>query len=1162
MELTVPQKQAIEFKDGNLLVSAAAGSGKTSTLIKRIVERLKDGEQITDKLIVTFTISAASKLRADLIKGIGEEIANGQDGKHLGEQLIKAGNADICTIDAFCMKLVRANFDRVGIDADFRIGEQSEIDILSKEAMEETLDTFFEAEEKDADFLTVCDCFGDMRNEDKLAESLLSLYSKLITTKEGAELLLKNNTCEGDFMDTPHGKILCERIVRLVDYYKKYYGLLIDECMKDGKTAKSYAPTLVSDIGIMDGILSLCKSCKYDELKTYLASVKYARFGIVKGECSVDTGAIRDKRDTFKAKLKDIEKRYFSTDHKDACEAYNQNGKMCRAIYKIIKAFEDELFLKKKAHSIYSFNDVERFALCLLCNRDGSPTDTALEYRKRYNEVYIDEYQDTNSIQDEIFKAISNGNRFMVGDIKQSIYKFRSAEPEIFAGYRDSFTPVDEFQRGDTGAGIFMSNNFRSDKGVIDFANLVSDYMFKGSQEIPYGPKDRLIFSKARLPEGYPHEKAEVYLIKGKRNDETEENPEADFVARKIKSLIEHGYLPSGNKIQAKDITILLRTRTCLNDYINALKRHGVNYQYENEELLYERSEILLVMCLLNVIDNPMRDVYLAGAMRSPAFDFTLSELVAIRQSGRSLPSLYASCKSYPKEDKIRKKLDDFFEKIEKYRKACRKLPSHEVISMLYTDFGLLGSCTKEERKSLLTLYDIARKYESGSYKGIGSFLRYTDRVVNDKIKEHVSDNDGRSVEIMTVHGSKGLQRHICFLCDTARGFNTEDIKSPIYFDRFLGVSGYIFKNDGLTKYNTLMRKCTSMAMVNGIVEEEMRKLYVALTRAENKMIVTGMDTDPVGYICEMKERARCQTPYSILNTTSCLDWIVGACSDTSSDFFEMSVIDGERDTVEATDGVYEEEVPYSQGELEKIKRELKKRLEFKYKNEHINKVPSKLSASKLSKTVLDSTENEEVDQNISLDIMPTFLTGGEKQVTGSDIGTATHLFLQFCDFGELEKNGVDKEMERLRGEYLSESVCKLVNKSYIEKFMGSRLFTELREAKSLLKEFRYNILLPANDFSEKTDFHGEKVLVQGVVDCIYERDNGELVLVDYKTDSVNMSNYRQILVSRHKNQLSYYKKACEMMMERPISQVLIYSVPLGRSVFLPDGSDDFSKEE
>ena len=695
-----------------------------------------------------------------------------------------------------------------------------------------------------------------------------------------------------------------------------------------------------------------------------------------------------------------------------------------------------------------------------------------------------------------------------------------------------------------------MSNNFRSDKGVIDFANAVSDYMFRGSREIPFENEDRLIYTKPNQPDTYPHEKAEVYLIRGKRDDETGENPEADFVARKIKTLIANGKLPTGEKIKPEDITVLLRTRTALEDYISALKRHGVYYQYENEDSFYERSEILLMLCLLNVIDNPMRDVYLAGALRSPVFNFTLPQLVAIRQYSKYAPSLYASCKAYDKDDETGKRLKEFFEKTEKYRAECRKLPAHEVIAMLYTELGLLGKSTKEEKKSLLTLYEIARKYESGSYKGLGSFIRYTDKVVNDTVKEHISERNGGCIEIMTVHASKGLQRPVCILCDTARGFNMEDIKKPLYFERFLGVSGYVFRTDGLAKHKTLMRRCAGMAMTNGIVEEEMRKLYVALTRAEVKMIVTGMSEDPVKYKLEMEDEAKCLCTHSALSTTSCLDWIVGACVSAPSESYELNIIDGEDDICEATEQKKEEAPAYSEKEVEGISKILKERFEYKYPYEREVQIPSKLSTSKLSPTVLDSEENEELDQNISLDVIPAFLTGGKRRVTGADVGTATHLFMQFCDFNRLESEGVDKELIRLQEEkYLSDSVCSLVNKGYIKKFIHSPLFSDLKEARRVERELRYNVLLPASLLTERMDLEGESVLVQGVVDCLYEDKDGNMVLVDYKTDSVTEENYRQVLLSRHKNQLTYYKKACEMMLEKPISKVLLYSVPLGKCV-------------
>ncbi len=1160
MALTKAQLQAVEFEGNDLIISAAAGSGKTSTLVTKITEKIKKGADVSKMLVVTFTNAAAAELRTRLTARLGQILSEDSGNRHLSEQIIKMGSADICTIDAFCMKLVRSNFDKLGVDGDLRIGEESEISILRYEAMEDTLDAFYEGESSDPDFLTVCDCFGKIKMEEALAQNLLSLYKNLISTWESIELLLKNDEMNGDFMDTPHGAFLKEYIISMLDHFAKEYEYVLTECKRD-EAATAYLPTVTNDIMVMEKLKAYISSSSYDEIRKFLLNVEIGGLGQIRKATACDKDYVKTVHGSFKEEIENLKESWFASDGESVKSAYLQNGKICRAIYKVLKIFEEELLRKKKAYSVYDFNDVERFALNILYNKDGTFTDTALEYQEKYEQVYIDEYQDTNSVQDRIFYAISRKNRFMVGDIKQSIYKFRAAEPENFARYRNEFTPIEKYKKTDTGAGIFMSNNFRSDKGVIDFSNLVSDHMFLNTTAIPYSKEDALIFSK-EVPEGYLHEKAEVYLIRDKKskrkkkNGEEENdpldpqlNPEAEFVAARIRDMLDNGYLPTGEKIKAEYIAILLRTKGRRSDFISALERQGVNYEYENEERFFERSEVLFVLCLLNAIDTPSRDVYLAGALRSHVFGFSLEELVKIRQKTRNLPSLYASLKVYDEKDVIKEKIDAFFEKTEKYRSACRKLPSHEVISMLYTDLGILSSCARSERKSLLRLYDVARKYEGGAYKGISAFLRYVEKVGNDGIKVDVSKDSKKSVKIVTIHGSKGLEYPICFYCDSASSFNLKDLTEPILFERRLGIAGYVSAENGLVKFDTLMRKCNALAKKYSLRHEEMRKLYVALTRARNKIIVTAKVSDPVAYMEKKKKEAHCVSEYSLLKRSNTFEWIAGACAGREEDFFDLRIIDENTDARAETE-ILQSSAMFTEEDVHRVEDILRKRLEFKYEFDHLNKIPSKLSVSKLTPTILDGTENEEIEQSISLDTMPGFLNGGEKKITGADVGTATHLFMQFCDFNALKITGAENELQRLYKEgYISKNVADLVNIRYVEGFIGSELFNELLNAKSVKREFRFNVMLPASDFSEDEELKNEQVLVQGVTDCIYEDENGNVVLVDYKTDTVNDDNYRKVLISRHKNQLTYYKKACEMMLEREISKVILYSVPLSKNV-------------
>lgn len=1144
MAFTPEQLKAINFSGDDLIVSAAAGSGKTTTLIKRITDKIENGADVSRMLIVTFTKAAANELRTRLTRALSEKLKEDKGNPHLTSQIVRVGSADICTIDSFCIKIVRPNFDKVGIDSAFRIGEESEIALLCKEAMEDTVEAFNEAEIPDKDFLAVSDCFGNMGNDDVLCESLLSLRGKLISTPKSIELLRDNASLEDDFLLSPYGKVLLTRLGMTVKHFYELYGKMCNKCENDAG-ATQCLNTLYSDRDFMERLLLSLKNPKYKEIQNLLNSYAPVRFVSPSKDSLVDKEWIKGERDNFKTAIKTFKEKYFSADEGAVSSAFIHNGRICNSVYKVLKTFENEFERRKKSHSVCDFNDIERYALKILYNDDGTPSSVAMELRGRYDEVYIDEYQDTNSVQDSIFSAISNHNRFMVGDIKQSIYRFRSAEPEIFAHYRNSFTPMDSHISG-KGASLFMSNNFRSDKGVIDFANLVSDYTFMHSQGIPYSAEDKLIYSKTGAD---VYEKAEICLINEAEDGECDiKNPEAELVAKKIRAMLETGYLPDGSKIHAENICIMLRSLKNLKDYLEALKKYGVRSEFISEDKFFERSEVLFVLCLLNIIDNPSRDVYLAGALRSPIFGFEMAELIDIKRYSKDAPSLYEACKRYDRDEKLTAKLCTFFEKIEKYRKTCRKLPTHDIISMLYTDAGILSSSSRTERKNLLKLYDIARGYEGNAYKGLSAFLRYVEKVSSQRDREEIRESSSDNVRIMTIHASKGLEFDICFLCETDKRFNKMDNTAPLLFERSLGVSGYLYREGGYARYNTLMRKCASLAVDKAGVEEEMRILYVALTRAKQKMIVTASVKDARDFVDKKVKERDCISEYSVLRSSSHIDWIVGAWA-TDMNIADLHIIESEADEEKILD-TKENKLYYDKAEVEKIEDILRERFDFSYEYEHLNKLPSKLSVSDLYPKVLDNEENSEIEQNISIDIMPDFLGVGEKPSTAAERGTSTHLFMQFCDFEKLKSTGSRAELDRLyENSYISERVKELVNLKHIDAFAKSELFSELLSAKRIIREFRFNVMISADEFTEDERLKNEKVLVQGVTDCIYENEAGELILVDYKTDRVSYDNYVEELTLRHKNQLTYYKKACEMMFERPIDRVIIYSVPLAKNV-------------
>ncbi len=1152
---TSSQLKAITHKGSDLLISAGAGSGKTATLTERIIRKIIDGADISRMLVVTFTKEAANELKSRITARLVSALKENPENKHLQAQIVKMSSASVSTIHSFCLSIIRPNFDKIGIDSDFRVGEENEIDTLMKDTMTEVIDFFYENEPENSDFLTVCDCYAQLSSEDKLTDELLSLYKKLSSTSLFLDSLIANDGFEGDFMLTPYGDVLTAELSQFVSHYTPIYERIIDDIQRiDG--APKYLNAFLADFDYITRINEALKSPTYLKFKDIFDSYAPLPLNGIK-DSGIDTVFAKAVREKFKKTV--VEKyrgSYFSTGYDAIKASFVQNNKICVSMHKILTIFNEEFSKKKRSEGICDFNDIERLAHKLLVAKNGEPTALARELASELDEIYVDEYQDTNSVQNDIFAAISRNNRFLVGDIKQSIYRFRSAEPEIFSDYRERFVDVTDADSenifGDFGKTIFMSDNFRCDENVIKFTNDVSDYMFLNSRGIPYETKDHLIFRKLVSSNYVPQPSEICVLNRDLLDEENEKNHElfqARYVASRINEMLKSGKLSNGKEIKPSDIAILLRKGRHKSYYIDALSALGISAEYIDDVRFFEKPHILLLLSLLNIIDNPYKDTYLAGALHSEIFDFSLDELIKIRKAtNRNLP-LYTSLLKYNEDDEIRAKIEAFTKKLQKMQDDASRLNAYEAVSYVMNESGLLSMSSRTQRKDLIKLYNHAREYEKNSFKGLYKFLIYLESIREKSSKETVFTNPNDCVRIMSIHASKGLEFEICFLCNTETGFALLDTTAPILYERHLGIAGYVGNTGSLVKYNTLMRKTTSIAIDKASKEEEMRVLYVAMTRARTKLIVTAA----LPKLNDKLETVKMLSPYTsehyIYSQKSLIDYLLNTYT-SPVPYVDFKIIDPNtlREVSSAESGEVDK---VDENEVSEYQRILRERFDFKYQYDYLSKLPSKLSVSKLRPNLLDEDGNDEIDISKKLEEMPRFLSGEEKELQAAK-GTATHLFLQFCDFEKLAKNGYATERERLVKEaFISERDSMLINGEHIEKFASSALFEKMRASKKIHRELRFNVMLDADGLTQDERILENKVLVQGVVDSVFESESGELILVDYKTDKVTESNYKELLAERYTSQLSYYKRAIELIFERPLDKVLIYSVPLAKTVEL-----------
>ncbi|MBQ7821192.1 MAG: UvrD-helicase domain-containing protein [Clostridia bacterium] len=1188
---TPMQSAAIDTRDKTLLISAAAGSGKTAVLTERIIKRLcdkNDPADISRMLIVTFTKAAAAELKTRISRSISSAIASDSFNRHLSRQLLLLGSAKICTIHSFCLDVIKSNLKLLGLPEGISVGSEPEIKLMAKEVMTDIINdayrgVFVQGHEAQ-NFLSLSDMFSLGGSDEPMIESFLAIYDKLNSYPEGTVFL---RTCademfsEADmpFFETKHGKIVIERAADHLKYLLVKYND-ISEKIKDDKVAyEKYIVPLSDEISFLESVTSVISQGKFDLVKEYLTAFAFITLPrLPKGyECEYKA-AYQDLRKELKAFIGDELKPLIEADQSVISENSRQSAALILDLYHILSGFDIKFKEEKKRISRMDFSDIERYAFELLV-KDGEPTDLAHEISHSFDEIYIDEYQDTNSIQDMIFSVISRkDNRFMVGDIKQSIYGFRGAAPENFSRYRDSFEMYDpDVESRSTASTIFLSNNFRCDSTVVDFCNTVFKTLFKNtSGRVPYYDSDDLLCSKA---DGHDSTVPVNVVLAGVDDNEDGFVGESEYVAKEIKRLISTEKKKDGTPVTASDIAVLVRYNSTSIPIENALNKLGIMTTNNVPTEFFENSEILLVMSLLNTIDNPMRDIYLAGVLKSPLFSFTLDELVQIRAS-KPQGTLYEALIAYTEATGFEKG-KFFLARLDYFRTLASGTQVDRLIRKLYSECSLfslvcvnttIGTSPEEARENLMLLYKYARDFESSSFKGLSSFIKYVDDIIAEKTKLPGASSKAPSsdnVRIMTMHHSKGLEFPVVFVVGAQKKVNTKDIAEPVLIDRHTGVSIDLPGILPGTRMKTLHKTALESAIKENSFEEEMRVLYVAYTRARERLYVTGQFRKPADEYTKAAETAENICPHVIMKPHSYMQW-------TLISLIANDYISPERCTLTIPESSFEcdseaDEKPTVEHDTELAKKMLeriKANLDFKYPHSDSVNIPAKLSVSDLHGDVLDTdrslfpvTEDAKAVLAGINETTPRFISEKDTDITAADRGTATHEFMQFCDFGSAEANGIEYEIDRMvKMSFITEESAKLIDKKQASDFFVSSLYLEkIKKASSILREHRFNVKLPASLFTRdshrKAALADESLFVQGIIDCFIENDDGTYTLIDYKTDHIpreyrdNESEFEHVLAKRHYSQLSYYKKALEIITKKKVSEVLIYSFALGRSI-------------
>ena len=1164
------------------------GSGKTTVLVERIINKIINEKIDIDKLlIVTFTNAAASEMRQRILEAIYEKIDENPENENLQKQIILLNKANISTIHAFCLEVIKNYFYEINISSNFRIGDNQEIELLKQETLEETFEELYE--KNDEKFVNLVNMYGGYRDDEDLKELVLKIYKYSQSMPFPEEWIIENvekfnvqNEIEKDFSKTVWGKILVEdfkdEIEDCISELKK-----AEEKLKQEEDLQKHYCVIIDDIDKLQTLLK--EKNTWDYIYEYLMNFSFDTWPKAKIENEVKEYS-KNIRDSVKERIKAITKKIFIYSSKEANEDINSMYNMLDSLAMIILKFTERYQKNKKEKNIIDFNDIEHFALKILVQKGENgkyqPTEIAKLYKNKFEEIAIDEYQDSNLVQEYILTTISKDNNiFMVGDVKQSIYKFRQARPELFLEKYDKYelsTNNEKSCEKDTKIQLFQ--NFRSRKNILDLTNIVfSNIMSKKLGDIDYNENEYLNCSaNYEKPEENKKiaGKVELDIIDlAEEMEETETETEeiiekneieARFVANRIKELLEDNYYvydkkQGYRKATYKDIVILLRTTSNVASlYEKELNKLEIPVFSDTSSSYFETEEIQIVLSTLKIIDNPNNDIPLVTVLRSPIANFTDNELIEIRLNSKNTSFYEALLETLNNEedDRLKAKIKDFFNMLEEWQEKQEYLGLDEFIWYLYESTGFydyISSSLDGEIKiaNLKLLFEKAKDYEKASFKGLYNFINYIDKIskgAGDAGAAKLIGENENVVRIMSIHKSKGLEFPVVFLSGTGKQFNLQDLNQSVLLHQDIGFGPKVIDYERKIEYNTLAKEAIRNKLLNETISEEMRLLYVALTRAKEKLIITGYDKNLEKSIKEKEEIVTNASKISITNirkTKTYLNWLELVYlkeKEKLENILEVNFYN--KANIEKTDeeehgGNYKSIEEWLEQNCKDDNEKIDKILNWEYKYEESTKIEGKASVTEIAKG--SRKELKEIETK------PKFLEETEN-LSKAEIGTLTHLIMQKLNFKEdYDKPKVINLLERLVSKkVITEKQAESIDITGIVKFANSKIYKELKNAKNIYTEQPFYIYLTADEI------YGngikEKILVQGIIDLYYINANNKIVLVDYKTDYVVLGK-EQELIDKYKKQLEIYKRAIEQSLNSKVEEAYIYSVSLGKEILL-----------
>jgi len=1176
MEFTAEQKRVIDIRDKNVLVSAAAGSGKTAVIVERVTGLvIKDGLNISEMLIVTFTKAAAEEMRGR-IRDAFELKLEGTDTDdpayaHIERQLTLIFQAPIMTIDSFCLELIRNNFNICGIDPSFRVADEGELKMLRADVMDELMDRHYDGEAEE-DFYSFLERFSVKKSDEDVTGSIEQLYD-FADSRPDPEGFLEGITGQyriNDTNDLEKNSV----ILFMEELAKSKLKACIKALQKAIDTASeisgpsAYIPVLEDDLSMLAAIKDVTG---FSGLKESFNTLSFKKLPSKKNEG--EDPALREKaknlRNSVKKSIDNINQRYFSASADEIAEEFRFSKKDAKMLSILTLEFMHDFKEAKAKKGIVDFSDIEHMALEILKNDEVRERYTSL-----FREIIIDEYQDSNRIQEEIFKSISNGrDYFCVGDVKQSIYSFRDACPELFTDKYERYG-TDTVNEGEL---LLLSKNFRSRQSVLSSVNGVfKNIMSRDAGGVEYDEAAYLNFGGV-YTRNISGDETE-YILAGLGDDENVKDNEAEAiaVAERIKELvgsydIEDKKTHAIRKCGYGDIVILMRAlKGRGEDFMNILMQRGIPANVDSRSGYLLSDEIRDVINFLSCIDNPIQDIPLAGTLLSLFGGFDESELALIKASSPD-ENLYFALKQALTDkntgEELKDKAGSFLLKLEAYRDMSSYISVYELISRIITDHKY-DTCVRAMSEGSMRLDNLnmllyrASEFEKTSFKGLFRFIRYIEYM-----KKYEVDFSGGAmaegrdaVRIMSIHHSKGLEFPVVFVCGMHRQFNNSDLKGRLLVDDKLGAGMDIIDTGKRTRRRTLIKNVIADRKRLSAFGEELRVLYVAMTRAEQKLILTGVTKgEPLG---EDEVRCAAKLPASPEEGSSygaLIDYALDADEGLDKIIKRRYVDIGSlilNEIGEQADKSFEKDDFFLKASLvsEERTEQLRKVITEKTNAESRRSSPDKLSVSFLKHEAMEEkgVEIEALNEE-RVSYVPGFISGSEfnpkSPVRGAIRGTAYHTVFERIDFIKASsKEGAGEFIKDLvHTGRLTGDEAKMIAPEDIAAFVNSPLGKRMYEAEKkgkLYKEQPFVILVPANEINSSYS-PDETVMVQGIIDAYFEED-GRIIITDYKTDRVKTADE---LINRYKAQLDYYAKAIRQLTEKEVAEEILYSVTLGEII-------------